>query len=59
VQLVARNGVAGPLEFPSAVVFVGNAAYVSNFDVPRRDNMDAGANTARGGIGASIARIGS
>ncbi len=58
VQLVARNGVAGPLEFPSAVVFVGDAAYVTNFDVPRRDNMDAGANTARGGIGASVVRIG-
>jgi len=58
VQQLARNGVAGPLEFPSGLVFVGNAAYISNFDVPRRDNMDAGANTARGGIGASVARIG-
>lgn len=58
VQQVARNDVAGPLEFPSGLVFVGDAAYVSNFDVPRRDNLDAGANTARGGIGASVARIG-
>lgn len=58
VQQVARNGVAGPLEFPSGLVFVGDIAYVSNFDVPRRDNVDAGANTARGGIGASVARIG-
>jgi sugar lactone lactonase YvrE len=58
VQQVARNGVAGPLEFPSGLVFVGDVAYVSNFDVPRRDNLDAGANTARGGIGASVARIG-
>ena len=58
VQEVARNGVAGPLEFPSGLVFVGDAAYVSNFDVPRRDNLDAGSNTARGGIGASVARLG-
>lgn len=58
VRQVARNGVAGPLEFPSGLVFVGDAAYISNFDVPRRDNMDAGANTARGGLGASVARIG-
>jgi sugar lactone lactonase YvrE len=58
VQLVTRNGVAGPLEFPSALVFVGDTAYVANFDVPRRDNLDAGANTARGGVGASVARIG-
>ena len=58
VQPVARNGVAGPLEFPSGLVFVGDAAYISNFDTPRRDNLDAGANTARGGIGASVARIG-
>lgn len=58
VQQVARNDVAGPLEFPSGLVFVGDAAYVSNFDTPRRHNLDAGANTARGGIGASVARIG-
>lgn len=58
VQPVARNGVAGPLEFPSGLVFVGDTAYISNFDTPRRHNLDAGANTARGGIGASVARIG-
>jgi sugar lactone lactonase YvrE len=57
VQLIARNGSAGPLEFPSAIVFVGNRAYVSNFDVPRRDNLDASGTTARDGIGASIAVI--
>ena len=55
---VARNGAAGPLEFPAAVVFVGDAGYVANFDTPRRDNLDAGSTTtARAGIGASIARV--
>lgn len=56
---VARNGVAGPLEFPAALVFVGDTGYVANFDTPRRDNLDAGStNTAKAGIGASIARVG-
>ena len=55
---VARNGVAGPLEFPAALVFVGNTGYVANFDTPRRVNLDAGStNTAKTGIGASIARV--
>lgn len=58
VQQIARNGVAGPLEFPSGLVFIGDAAYISNFDVPRRDNVDAGSNTSRGGIGASVVRMG-
>jgi hypothetical protein len=57
VQEVAKNGSAGPLEFPSAIVFVGNTAYISNYDTPRRDNMDANGQTARDGIGASIAQI--
>lgn len=57
VQSVARNGNAGPLEFPSALVFVGDVAYVSNFDVPRRDNLDATGVTAKGGVGASVAMI--
>jgi sugar lactone lactonase YvrE len=57
VTTVARNGAKGPLEFPSAVVFVGKLAYVSNFDVPRRDNMDANGTTAKDGMGASIALI--
>jgi sugar lactone lactonase YvrE len=57
VQSVAKNGSQGPLEFPSALVFVGNTAYVSNFDVPRRDNLDASGTSAKDGIGASIARI--
>ena len=57
VSQVAKNGSQGPLEFPSAIVFVGDRGYVSNFDTPRRDNMDANGNTARDGIGASIAQI--
>jgi len=57
VQEVAKNGSAGPLEFPSAIVFVGNTGYISNYDAPRRDNMDANGQTARNGIGASIAQI--
>ena len=51
------NGNAGPLEFPSGIVFAGGTGYVTNFDVPRRVNMDAGANTARAGIGASLVRV--
>ena len=37
--------------------FVGDRAYVSNFDVPRRDNLDASGTTSRDGVGASIAVI--
>jgi sugar lactone lactonase YvrE len=57
VEEVAKNGSAGPLEFPSAIVFVGSTGYVTNFDTPRRDNLDANGKTALDGIGASIARI--
>jgi sugar lactone lactonase YvrE len=57
VQQVAKNGSAGPLEFPSAIVFVGNTGYIGNYDVPRRDNMDANGQTSRDEIGASIAQI--
>ncbi len=57
VREVARNGSRGPLEFPSAIVFVGERGYVSNFDIPRRDNLDADRAAALDGIGASIARI--
>jgi sugar lactone lactonase YvrE len=57
VRQVAKNGSGGPFEFPSAIVFVGDRGYVSNLDIPRRDNMDAGGTTARDGIGASIAQI--
>ena len=57
VQEVAKNGSKGPLEFPSAIVFFGGTAYISNNDTPRRDNMDANGKTALDGIGASIAQI--
>ena len=57
VKTIAKNGSQGPLEFPSALVFVGKTAYVSNFDVPRRDNMDANGTTAKDGVGASVAQI--
>ena len=57
VKTLAKNNSQGPLEFPSAVVFVGKRAYVSNFDTPRRDNMDTNGTTAKDGIGASIAQI--
>jgi sugar lactone lactonase YvrE len=57
VQEIARNGSHGPLEFPSAIVFVGNTAYVSNNDTARRDNRDAGGTNVRDGIGASVAQI--
>jgi hypothetical protein len=57
VNTIAKNDVKGPLEFPAALVFVGKTAYVANFDVPRRDNLDANGTTAKDGIGASIAQI--
>jgi sugar lactone lactonase YvrE len=57
VQQVAKNDSRGPLEFPSAIVFVGDTAYISNYDTPRRDNLDANGKSAIDGIGASIAQI--
>jgi sugar lactone lactonase YvrE len=57
VKTIANNGSQGPLEFPAALVFVGKTAYIANFDVPRRINMDANGTSARDGIGASIAQI--
>lgn len=57
VKIITQNAAQGPLEFPSAMVFVGQRAYVSNFDTPRRDNMDANGVTAKEGVGASIAQI--
>ena len=38
---VQKNGSQGPLEFPTAVIFIGDTAYVSNFDTARRDNLAA------------------
>ena len=57
VQEIAKNGSSGPLEFPAAIVFIGDTAYIANYDTPRRDNMDANGKSALDGIGASIAQI--
>ena len=57
VKSIAINDSKGPLEFPSALVFVGKTAYISNYDVPRRDNMDANGTTSKDGIGASVAQF--
>jgi sugar lactone lactonase YvrE len=57
VSEVAKNGSQGPLEFPSAIVFIGNTGYIANYDTPRRDNLDANGKSALDGIGASIAQI--
>jgi sugar lactone lactonase YvrE len=57
VQEIAKNGSSGPLEFPAAIVFSGDTAYIANYDTPRRDNMDANGKSALDGIGASIAQI--
>jgi sugar lactone lactonase YvrE len=57
VREVAKNGSHGPLEFPAAIVFVGDTAYIANYDTPRGDNSDANGKTALDGIGASIAQI--
>jgi sugar lactone lactonase YvrE len=57
VSDVAKNNSQGPLEFPTAVVFVDGVAYVSNFDTPRRDNLAADGKTSIDGIGASIIKI--
>jgi sugar lactone lactonase YvrE len=57
VRELTKNGSQGPLEFPAGIVFVGDTAYIANYDTPRRDNMDANGTTAHDGIGASIAQI--
>jgi sugar lactone lactonase YvrE len=54
---ILKNDSKGPLEFPTAVVFIGGAAYVSNFDTPRRDNLAGDGKTSIDGIGASIIKI--
>jgi sugar lactone lactonase YvrE len=56
-QDIQKNGSQGPLEFPTAVIFIGDTAYVSNFDTPRRDNLAADGKTSLDGIGASIIKI--
>jgi sugar lactone lactonase YvrE len=57
VEDIAKNDSKGPLEFPTSVVFVGNTAYVNNFDTPRRDNLAADGKTSVDGIGAAIVQI--
>lgn len=57
VREVAKNDSKGPLEFPSAIAFVGDTGYVSNFDQARRDNFALDGKTSIDGIGASIAQI--
>lgn len=57
VRDVLKNDSKGPLEFPTSVIFVGNIAYVSNFDTARRDNLAADGKTSLDGIGASIIQI--
>ena len=52
---VFKNANIGPLEFPSALVFIGNKGYVSNYDRPRRDNLAADGMTSMAGVGSSIA----
>jgi hypothetical protein len=52
-----KNGNMGPLEFPAALVFVGNTGYVANFDRARADNFASDGATSSAGIGASIARF--
>ena len=54
---ILKNDSKGPLEFPTAVVFIGGIAYVSNFDTPRRDNLAADGKTSIDGIGGSLIKI--
>jgi sugar lactone lactonase YvrE len=54
---VYKNGNSGPLEFPAALVFVGNTGYVANFDRARADNFAPDGTTSSAGVGASIARF--
>jgi hypothetical protein len=57
VKTIIKNGSQGPLEFPAGLVVTGNRVYVANFDVPRRENIDANATTSKDGVGASIVQI--
>ena len=57
VQEIAKNGSRGPLEFPSAIVFIGDTAYIAT---TIRRAVTTWMRTARlpwTGIGASIAQI--
>ena len=57
IQELAFYGSQDPLEFYSANFIVGIAAYISDNDSGRRDNLDANGATSRDGIGASVAQI--
>lgn len=52
-----ENGNTGPLEFPAALVFVGNTGYVANFDRARAKNFAPDGTTSSAGIGSSIAQF--
>jgi hypothetical protein len=54
IREVAKNGCAGPLEAPTAIVFGGSRAYVNNYDLLPPPTCDGQTPTA--GIGASIAQ---
>jgi hypothetical protein len=54
VRDVFKNDNTGPLEFPAALVFVGNVGYVANFDRARADNFAPDGTTSSAGIGSSI-----
>jgi len=55
VRDVAHNDGDGPLEAPTAIVFVGSRAYVNNHDTVAPPNGDG--KTSERGVGASIAVI--
>lgn len=57
LTIASQNDIDGPLEFPAAVAFIGNAGYVANYDRPRGDNL-AEDGTSLPGIGSSILRFG-
>ena len=52
VRLVAHNDSRGPLEVPTAIVFVGSRAYTNNHDTVAPPNGDG--KMSDGGVGASI-----
>jgi hypothetical protein len=57
IREVVKNGNTGPLEFPAALVFVGNTGYVANFDRARARNFAPDGTTSSAGIGSSIAQF--
>ncbi|HWO07873.1 MAG TPA: hypothetical protein VNN80_00295 [Polyangiaceae bacterium] len=57
VREVFKNDNTGPLEFPAALVFVGDVGYVANFDRARADNFAPDGTSSSAGIGSSIARF--